>query len=101
MRARRWEEVQRRKLSNEQVAEVRARVTEEVLQMNLRELRESLGKTQDEVAQLTDMGQSQLSKLERRDDHLLSTLRRYVQALGGDLEVVAVVGEKRIHLRGV
>jgi predicted transcriptional regulator len=101
MRARRWEDVQRRKLSKEQVAEVRARVTDEILQMNLRELRESLGKTQDELASLTNMDQSQLSKLERRDDHLLSTLRRYIQALGGDLEVVAVVGERRIHLRGV
>lgn len=69
--------------------------------MNLRGLRESLGKTQDEMARLAEVSQSQLSKIERRRDHLTSTLRRYVQALGGDLEIVAVVGKKRIPLRNV
>jgi hypothetical protein len=44
---------------------------------------------------------AELSKIERRDDHLLSTLRRYVAALGGELEVVAVFGNERIALKGV
>ena len=69
--------------------------------MNLRSLRESLGKTQDEIARRAAMTQSQLSRLERRDDHLLSTLRKYVRALGGDLEVVAVLRKKRVSLRDV
>jgi predicted transcriptional regulator len=97
----RWKDVQKRKLSQEQVDDVRRRVSDEVLEMNLRSLRESLGKTQDEIANLADVTQSQLSKIERREDHLISTLRRYVRALGGDIEVIAVVGEKRIALRGV
>jgi len=97
----RWKDVQKRKLSQEQVEDVRRRVADEVLEMNLRSLRESLGKTQDEIANLADVTQSQLSKIERREDHLISTLRRYVRALGGDIEVIAVVGEKRIALRGV
>lgn len=97
----RWKDVQKRKLSQEQVEDVRRRVADEVLEMNLRSLRESLGKTQDEIANLADVTQSQLSKIERREDHLISTLRRYVRALGGDIEVIAVVGDKRIALRGV
>jgi predicted transcriptional regulator len=101
MATHRWKEVQKRKLSQEQVDDVRRRVADEVLEMNLRSLRESLGKTQDEIANLADITQSQLSKIERREDHLISTLRRYVRALGGDIEVIAVVGEKRIALRGV
>jgi len=101
MRTHRWKEVQNRKLSNEQIEKVRDTVVAEVLEMNLRALRESLGKTQDEVASLTEMTQSQLSRLERRDDHLISTLRRYVRALGGALEVIAVVGDKKISLLGV
>jgi hypothetical protein len=40
-------------------------------------------------------------RLQRRDDHLLSTLRRYVNALGGRLEVVAVFDNKRIAIKGV
>jgi hypothetical protein len=47
------------------------------------------------------MTQAELSRVERREDHLVSTLRRYVEALDGHLEVVAVVGNKRIVLSGV
>ena len=45
--------------------------------------------------------QSEVSKAERRDDHLLSTLRRYIEALGGELEVVARFGDKSVRLKGV
>jgi hypothetical protein len=44
------------------------------------------------------MTQSELSRLESRDDHLTSTLRRYVEALGGTLEISAVFGGRRIKL---
>ena len=66
--------------------------------LDLRALREAVGLTQDELAQRIAMTQSQLSKLERREDHRLSTLSRYVTALGGQLEIVAVVQGKRIRL---
>jgi transcriptional regulator with XRE-family HTH domain len=66
--------------------------------MDLRALREAAGLTQEELAAKVDITQSQLSKLERREDHRISTLRRYVKALGGELEVVAVVDGKRIKL---
>lgn len=101
MATHRWADIKARKLSPEQIAEVREQADADVLEMNLRALRESTGKTQEEIAAAADMSQSELSRLERRDDHLLSTLRRYVNALGGDLEVVAVVGGKRVVLRGV
>jgi hypothetical protein len=48
-----------------------------------------------------EMKQSELSRAERREDHLLSTLRRYVEGLGGELQVVARVGDKVVKLRGV
>ena len=101
MRTHRWNDVQKRKLARAQIDQVRDHVVAEVLEMNLRALRESMGKTQEDLAHLTDMTQSQLSKLENRSDHLISTLRKYVRALGGDIEVVAVLGDKRIALRGV
>lgn len=69
--------------------------------MSLRELREAVKKTQSDVARLTSMSQPQLSRFEGRQDHLTSTLRRYVRALGGEVEVVARIGTKRIVLRGV
>jgi DNA-binding XRE family transcriptional regulator len=71
------------------------------LEVSLRELRRVAGKTQEEVAEETGLTQGAISQLEREEDHKISTLRRYVAALGAELEVVAVLGDKRIALRGV
>jgi len=59
--------------------------------MSLRAVRESLGKTQMDVAGTAEIDQAEVSRLERRDDAKLSTLRRYVRALGADLEVVVIL----------
>ena len=91
----------RDKMTPERKARVDATVRRELLAMELRELRQEAGKTQEEVAEVAEMTQAELSKFERRDDHLISTLRRYVNALGGELEVVAVFDNKRIALKGV
>lgn len=72
-----------------------------VVELDLRAMRELLGKTQVDVAKAADMDQSEVSKAERRKDHLLSTLRRYVAALGGEVEVIAKFGNKRFRLQGV
>jgi len=69
--------------------------------MSLRELRKAAGRTQDDVAARVAMTQPQLSRVETRTDHLISTLRRYVRALGGRIEIVAHVNGGRIILRGV
>ena len=50
-----------------------------------------VGKTPDEVARLAQIDHEELSRLEQRDDTKLSTIRRYVRALGGDLELVVVL----------
>ena len=96
-----WSEIRSQKLSPEQRAEVDQLVQQDLLEMSLREMRELAGKTQVALAGDLETTQSELSRLERREDFLLSTLRRYVKALGGDLEVVARFGDKAIRLRGV
>jgi DNA-binding XRE family transcriptional regulator len=96
-----WRDIRGKKLSPETLARVDREVKAELLSLELRELRELVGKTQEALAAQAELTQSQLSKFENRDDHLLSTLRRYVEALGGELEVVAVLGNKRVTLRGV
>jgi DNA-binding XRE family transcriptional regulator len=70
------------------------------LTVSLRELRKALGKTQADVAEEADITQGALSHFEAEDDHKLSALRRYVEALGCKLEVAAVVGGRRFPLRG-
>lgn len=98
MRLRKWNEVKRSAKDPERAAAVARRVDAELIEMSLAELRRELGVTQVEMARAAEMTQSELSKLERRDDHRVSTLRRAVRALGGELEVTAVVGEKRVRL---
>lgn len=79
----------------------RARSDGKAVTMSLRGLRERVGKTQGEVASRTAMSQPQLSRLETRRDHLISTVRKYVRALGGDIEVVALVNGERVALQDV
>lgn len=68
---------------------------------SLRALREAARLTQGELARATEMSQPQLSRFESRRDHLVSTLRRYMRALGGDIEVVAVMDGRRVALDDV
>jgi len=53
--------------------------------MNLQQLREHVRKTQGDVARKASVTQPQLSRVEGRRDHLVSTLRKYVRALGGEI----------------
>ena len=65
----------------------------------LRGLREAAGKTQTEVALAAEMDQSEISRVEQRDDLKVSTLRRYARAFGADIEVTAVLKSgRRIRL---
>jgi predicted transcriptional regulator len=69
--------------------------------MNLQQLREHVRKTQGDVARKAAVTQPQLSRIEGRRDHLVSTLRKYVRALGGDIRVVAEIGVEQIVLLDV
>jgi transcriptional regulator with XRE-family HTH domain len=67
-----------------------ARRAQELLgELLLGEVRQLAGKRQQEVAQTLGMKQPSLSKLEKQTDMQISTLRKIVQALGGELEVLA------------
>lgn len=55
----------------------------------LRDLRVAASQTQADMAQALGVRQDTISRLEQRSDMLLSTMRRYVEAMGGQLEIVA------------
>jgi transcriptional regulator with XRE-family HTH domain len=57
--------------------------------MALAELRQAREKTQAELGRMLDVGQPAVAKLENRADMYVSNLRRYVEALGGKLEITA------------
>ena len=55
----------------------------------LKDLRQAAEQTQQDLAVALGVGQDTISRLEKRSDMLLSTMRRYVEAMGGTLELVA------------
>ncbi len=93
-----WSTVKERKLGKARAEEIAVEARVQVLEMDLAELRREIGVTQTELAARAGMEQSELSRLERRDDRLLSTLKRYVESLGCELEVCAVGHGKRVRL---
>jgi predicted transcriptional regulator len=101
MNTKRWRSVRAARLSPEARARVSDRARAELEKLTLRELRQGLALTQQEVADKADMTQSELSRLESRGDLRLSTLRRYVEALGGELEISVVVGKRRHKLADI
>ncbi len=79
-----------KKLSPAQQKKVEARVAQLVAEeMTLRELRHARKLTQVRVAKTLGITQDSVSRLEKRSDLLLSTLRKTVEAMGGNLSLIA------------
>ena len=55
----------------------------------LKDLRQAAQQTQEQLAATLGVGQDTISRLEKRSDMLLSTLRHYVESMGGELNLVA------------
>ena len=58
-------------------------------EMPLNELRQARALSQVKLAETLHVNQAAVSKIERRTDMYISTLRAYIRAMGGDLEIVA------------
>ena len=63
--------------------------------LTLRELRRAAGLTQVNLSETLDIPQSNISRLESNSDMLLSTLRSYVEAVGGKLNLVVELPDKQ------
>ncbi|HLK37105.1 MAG TPA: helix-turn-helix domain-containing protein [Polyangiaceae bacterium] len=101
MSTRPWKSVKAGRLAPQAVARVTSRAEAQIHEVTLRELRKDLDVTQAELARAADMTQSELSRLESRADHRVSSLRRYVEALGGEIEITAIIGRRRVKLTDV
>ncbi|MGH2967187.1 MAG: XRE family transcriptional regulator [Solirubrobacterales bacterium] len=66
--------------------------------LKIGELRQQRGVTQTDLATALGVRQPNVSRIERQEDLFVSTLRDYVEALGGELELSAVFGKERIPL---
>ena len=91
---------QRRPVDRERVEQHKQRMLAEVRANRLRELREQAGLTQAELAERIGVGQRQVSKIEHGDldNAKIGTIRRYLEAVGGDLSIEYVIGDSRIQV---
>jgi DNA-binding XRE family transcriptional regulator len=76
-------------VSAERLERIEAHKSELREQMSLAELRHARRLTQETLGQTLNVGQSAVAKMENRADIYVSNLRRYIEAMGGVLEIVA------------
>ncbi len=90
-------------LSANRRKKIEARAAELIAEeMSLRDLREALTLTQQRIADILGIGQDSVSRLEKRSDLLLSTLRSYIEAMGGSLSLIAEFPDREpISLSGL
>jgi transcriptional regulator with XRE-family HTH domain len=90
----------KKRLSPERQKKIKARSAQLLAEeLTLKDLRKALRMSQETVADLLGMRQGDLSKFERRSDAYLSTIRRYVEAMGGSLDLVAKFPDREpVHL---
>ena len=83
-------ETMMKRVSPQRRAKIDARASELIAEeMTLQDLRKARALTQVRLAELLSIKQESVSNLEKRSDLLLSTLRSYVEAMGGELTLVA------------
>jgi hypothetical protein len=85
-----------KRFTPERRARIAAKAAEMRETMTLEELRKARDLSQEDVAASLAIGQPAVAKLEKRADMHVSNLRRYIEALGGTLEITAHFGEARI-----
>jgi len=79
----------RAKMSPESRARAEAKTLAMLAEMPLNELRQARGLSQKVLAEVLHVQQPAIAKIERRTDMYISTLRSHIEAMGGELEVVA------------
>jgi transcriptional regulator with XRE-family HTH domain len=86
-----WKEIRekRSKLTPSQRAKIDEDVLIDVARMRLPDFRRARQLSQAVLADILDMSQGDVSRLERRTDAYVSTIRRYLEAAGGRLRILA------------
>lgn len=79
----------RAQMSPESRARAEAKAQALLAEMPLNELRQARGLSQKMLAEVLHVQQPSIAKIEKRTDMYISTLRSHIEAMGGELEVVA------------
>jgi len=89
----------REKMDPERQERIRKRTDELLAELPLQELRQARALSQQELAEVLGLNQATVSKLERRTDMYLSSLRRFVEAMGGELEISAHFPDGKVRIQ--
>jgi len=92
-----WRDI-RRTLSPEKEEETRQYVKSVVEAVTLNQLREARSLTQANLAIILGINQGSVSKMEKRTDMYVSTLRSFIQAMGGQLQIKAIFPEGEVQI---
>ncbi len=95
--ARNFRELEK-KMRPESRARAKKRAREMMTEMLLAALRKSAGVTQEELASSLGIKQPTLSRMESQSDMQISTLRRVIESLGGELEIIAHLPDGDVRL---
>jgi DNA-binding XRE family transcriptional regulator len=95
--AHKWREI-RGSFSPKEEAEIEQRVKDAAGVMTLYQLREARSLTQVSLAKVLQVNQGAVSRMEKRTDMYVSTLRSYIQAMGGHLQVKAIFPEGEVEI---
>ena len=96
--ATKWRTI-REKMDPERQEQIRKRTEELLAELPLQELRQARALSQQELAEVLGLNQATVSKLERRTDMYLSSLRRFIEAMGGELEISANFPEGKVRIQ--
>ncbi|CAM4464002.1 MAG: hypothetical protein LEGION0403_FIIPPAGN_02367 [Legionella sp.] len=90
-------------LSEERKNIIQDRVNQLIAEeMTLRDLRLALEKTQQDIGEILHMKQDGVSRLEKRSDMLISTLGKYISAMGGSLKLMAEFPDRApVEIHGI
>jgi DNA-binding XRE family transcriptional regulator len=87
--AKKFRDLVKETMSVSQQAAAAAKTAELLAEMPLHELRQARHLSQETLAKILGRGQASVSKIERRTDMYVSTLRGIIEAMGGRLDIVA------------
>ena len=89
----------RARLSPEARAKAEAEAQRLGAERDLAEVRRALKLAQEEIGQTLQIQQGSVAKIEKRADMYVSTLRRFIEAMGGELEIVARFPDHAVKIR--
>jgi DNA-binding XRE family transcriptional regulator len=95
--ARNFKELQR-EMSPERQAKNKAEAARMLLELPFEQLRAARQLTQENLADTLHVNQAAISKLERRADMYVSTLSKFIEAMGGQLEIRAVFPDGSVRI---